>query len=107
MDMITVLNTIPEVIPNQNTLTILICIMIAFIVIPIIISIIIQDPAPLPIMIFIILFFVLYSDANKYRPEKYECTINNGVDFKQFSDIFEVDGQRGDIYVVHLKADEK
>lgn len=57
-------------------------------------------------LVFCLFATVCWGIGDSSEPEKYECTINDGVTFADFSATFEVDEQRGEIYVVHLKEKE-
>ncbi len=106
MDMITVLNTIPAQGPEifggvAFGLFALVLVVFAVLVAK-------EDSTVSGIFVFFGALLGLGSFAcfAKDEPVKYECTINDGVDFKAFTDTFKVDEQRGEIYVVRLKEKE-
>lgn len=106
MDMITVLNTIPATMPALGVQKVILLFICVVVLASIFISIYFKDASPLMFLVMLVFFVPWYFIAGSSQPEKYECTINDGVTFADFSATFEVDEQRGEIYVVHLKEKE-
>ena len=111
MDMINVMNTSPMVEGNNWWIATLVCVIIGIISLILAFALGEYDTASLVMTILFILSFIVGLTSGvlskNYIPEIYECTIKENIDANIFMETFIVDSQRGKIYVVHLKSNEK
>jgi apolipoprotein N-acyltransferase len=104
MEMITVLNTIPATGPSIITGVAFVLFAIVLLALMIFMAMKGEYGASLWLLVGTVVFCLLSLCAfTNNTPVKYECTINEGVDFKVFTDTFKVDDQRGEIYTVYLR----
>jgi len=113
MEMINVMNTIPMVEGNNWWIGLLIC-AVTGIVSLILIFLFAKNNYEKASIVMAVMFILSFMIAKLslilssfYSPEKYECTIKDNVNATDFLNTFEIDSQRGDIYVVHLKEQDR
>lgn len=113
MDMITVLNTIPAVVGNNNGEFCFWGFVLG--IVSVIILLIAADNNRIKTFIVSSIIAILCAvsfiygliTAQTSSPEKYQCTINEGADAKKFAETFVIDKQEGLIYTVYMKTNEK